>query len=84
MVVAPTCELGFFTQGNRKKQTRRGAIVRQGDVIKFGRVPIMIKESSIDLAKWNIIKQIQQSEHFNFSVDVSEPPNHRSRNGPFN
>ena len=53
MVVAPTCELGKFSKGSRKKMPRKGCIVRQGDIIKFGRVPIMIKESSIDLAKWD-------------------------------
>jgi hypothetical protein len=45
MVVAPTCELGKFTKGTKKMKERKGCIIRQGDIIKFGRVPIMIKES---------------------------------------
>jgi hypothetical protein len=52
MVVAPTCELGKFTKGTKKMKERKGCIIRQGDIIRFGRVPIMIKESSIDQAKW--------------------------------
>ena len=82
MVVAPTCELGSFNQGNRKKLTRKGLIVRQGDVIKFGRVPIMIKESSIDQSKWALIKKDKQSD-YNFVMDV-EPPSDNSRNQTFN
>ena len=49
---------------------RKGCIIRQGDIIKFGRVPIMIKESSLDLAKWNGL----QKQSFNFVMDVESQP----------
>ena len=70
MVVAPTCELGKFSKGSRKMKERKGCIIRQGDIIKFGRVPIMIKESSLDLAKWNSL----QKQSFNFVMDVESQP----------
>ena len=56
MVVAPNCSLGDFHElkgmNQKKKITKKGCIIRQGDIVKFGRVPIMIKESSIDQTRW--------------------------------
>ena len=40
-----------------KEVTERGHIVRAGDVIRFGRVPIVIKESSFDTRKYKKIKE---------------------------
>lgn len=57
IVIGPNCELGEYSKGTRKKFNRKGMIVRQGDIIKFGRVPIMIKESSIDQVKWDKIQK---------------------------
>lgn len=39
---------------------KRGAIIRSGDIIKVGRVPIMIKESSIDAKRYELIQQQQK------------------------
>ena len=43
-----------------KKVKEYGHVVRAGDVIKFGRVPIMIKESSFDTGKHKKIKETLQ------------------------
>ena len=51
MVVAPTCELGKFTKGTKKMKERKGCIIRQGDIIKFGRVNFkvsIIKSDKVD------------------------------------
>jgi hypothetical protein len=84
MVVSPFCELGKYQAGPKKKNPRKGAIVRQGDIIKFGRVPIMIKESSIDIARWD---KLQKSQNFNFVMDIENEPlqtaNEQSRNQTF-
>ena len=37
---------------NNRKVLKRGAVIRTGDIIKLGRVPIMIKESSIDTTRF--------------------------------
>jgi len=42
--------------------TKRGAVIRQGDIIKFGRVPILIKESSIDAKRWKILKKKEEDQ----------------------
>ena len=56
MVVAPCNQLGKFNESkannSSSKVLKRGSIIRGGDIIKFGRVPIMIKESSIDSNKY--------------------------------
>jgi hypothetical protein len=39
------------------EDTRKYAIIRTGDIIKIGRVPIMIKESSVDFKK---LKELMQ------------------------
>ena len=49
MVVASCNQRGQFDKD--KKRLKKGAIIRAGDIIKFGRVPIMIKESTIDSAR---------------------------------
>lgn len=51
MVIASCNQLGRFQDSKNKEIKRvnkKGSIIRAGDIIKFGRVPIMIKESSID------------------------------------
>ena len=49
-------EVGTFKElkGMNKtvKEVKRGLVIRSGDIIKFGRVPVMIKESSLDIKKW--------------------------------
>lgn len=69
LVVGPTSELGQYPKRNRTKGVRKGAIIRSGDIIKFGRVPIMIKESSIDLKKYNK----NRSDSINFIAEQSSP-----------
>ena len=63
MVISNTSQIGKFSEirrMNEKKQVKKaGAIIRQGDIIKFGRVPVMIKESSIDKQKWDEIGETQ-------------------------
>ena len=56
MVVAGSNQLGRFSDNkyfkNNRKVLKRGAVIRTGDIIKLGRVPIMIKESSIDTTRF--------------------------------
>ena len=55
MVIASSNQLGqFYDSKNKqiKKVHKKGSIIRAGDIIKFGRVPIMIKESSIDTSRY--------------------------------
>jgi len=53
-----------ITSYDSKKKAKRdvkkqmGAIIRAGDIIKIGRVPIMIKESSIDAKRF---KEVQKA-----------------------
>lgn len=37
-------------------------MVRQGDIIKFGRVPIMIKEWSYDQQRWQYQQQLLKAQ----------------------
>ena len=55
-------EVGTFRAGMNKKakEVKRGCIIRAGDIIKFGRVPVMIKESSIDTKKWKEIEKFKK------------------------
>jgi len=60
-MVAGCNEIGTFKElkgmNQKVKEVKRGLIIRSGDIIKFGRVPVMIKESSIDTKKWKEIEQ---------------------------
>jgi len=60
MVISQCNEIGKFDElkgmNRKQKVVKRGTIVRAGDIIRFGRVPVMIKESSIDLKKWEHIQ----------------------------
>ena len=49
-VVTENLSLGTYKE-ERRREEKRGVVVRAGDIIKFGRVPIMIKESSFDQLK---------------------------------
>jgi|TARA_B110001450_G_C17209542_1_gene314851 hypothetical protein len=64
MVVASCNSLGNFHESkgvsSSSKVLKRGSIIRGGDIIKFGRVPIMIKESSIDANKYKAIRRDHQ------------------------
>ena len=44
-------------KSKEKEIKQHGQIVRAGDVIKFGRVPIIIKESTFDTRKYKEIKE---------------------------
>ena len=44
-----------YQSGRSKKNSKimkKGAVIRQGDIIKFGRVPVLIKEWSYDTQRW--------------------------------
>lgn len=64
MVIAASNVIGKFQETNVFDKTvtviKRGAIIRSGDIIKVGRVPIMIKESSIDGKRYELIQQQQK------------------------
>ena len=59
MVISAANNVGNFQETNIYdkivKITKWGAIIRAGDIIKVGRVPIMIKESSIDSKRFTSI-----------------------------
>jgi len=61
MVIAASNNLGKFQETNIFDKTvseiKRGAVIRSGDIIKVGRVPIMIKESSIDVKRYEILRE---------------------------
>jgi hypothetical protein len=69
MVISPNCALGDFHElkgmNQKKKVTKKGCVIRQGDIIKFGRVPIMVKESSIDQTRWDAYEQKLEVNNFN-------------------
>ena len=46
------------SQKSKRKINQRGMIIRTGDIVKVGRVPILIKEWSVDTKRW----QFQQDE----------------------
>jgi len=60
MVTSGSNKIGTFKElkgmNKKVKVTKTGAVIRTGDIIKFGRVPIMIKESSIDIKKWEKVQ----------------------------
>lgn len=51
---------------------KRGAIIRAGDIIKVGRVPIMIKESTIDSKRFEMIQKqnINMLNYFDVRSDM--------------
>jgi hypothetical protein len=63
MVVAASNSLGRFQETNvfdkSVKVTKRGTIIRSGDIIRIGRVPIMVKESTIDASRFTRIQESQ-------------------------
>lgn len=65
MVVASSNVLGRFSDNkffkNNRKVMKKGAVIRTGDIIKLGRVPIMIKESSIDTQRFENSKDSEFS-----------------------
>ena len=58
------------TKGKKKKTVKHGNIVRQGDIIKFGRVPVMIKESSIDIKRWEKVKKVNEEMQLSDQVQM--------------
>lgn len=77
MVIASSNNLGKFQETNVFDKTvavtKRGAIIRSGDIIKVGRVPIMIKESSIDGKRFEALKE-QQKININTPRHQIVPP----------
>ena len=75
MTITVSSKLGSFkeVQGKAKKNIeKRGAIIRTGDIIRFGRVPIMIKESSYDS------KKIQNIRHQEILASENNAPDQNS------
>ena len=52
MTIASSNSLGKFQETNIYDQKveiiKRGAVIRAGDIVRIGRVPLIVKESSID------------------------------------
>jgi hypothetical protein len=52
ILISPNSQIGYFTDPiKQKKVLKKGAIVRQGDIVKLGRVPMKILKSSFDLGR---------------------------------
>lgn len=67
-------------RGARKsgKVVKRGTVLRQGDIIKFGRVPVLIKEWSLDCQRW------QYQEDVKRQLEYSSPGQKDHQDQPLN
>ena len=61
LATTPASNLGKYIEsegiGPSKKQMKKGGIVRTGDVVRFGRVPVRIKESNLNKLRYEEIKE---------------------------
>jgi len=62
MTIAPSNSICRTTDRNKNNTLKKGAVLRAGDIIKIGRVPIMVKESSVDIKKFNNNQKLRSEE----------------------
>lgn len=85
MVIAASNTLGQFQELNiydkKVNVTKRGAVIRTGDIIKIGRVPIMIKESTIDAKRFEQVQRENTTTMLNyFDIRSDADADHSERN----